>query len=150
MRDDELPELNEDTDQFTPAQRRLQRREIEEYDEMADIDEDDVPFRLPRVEDLDDDALNPAPDEADAADEVDEVTAAEARAEEDDAPPAHPEQFVLVASHEESSLNRAWEAGLRSVVYTDDPIQTTLLAVMAAELRVAREGRDVLLPSAAS
>ena len=46
-----------------------------------------------------------------------------------------PERVVLVASREEESLSRAWEAGLRSVVYEDDPMQTTLLAVMAAELR---------------
>jgi hypothetical protein len=49
--------------------------------------------------------------------------------------PPRPEQVVLVAGREESSLRQAWDAGLRSVVYTDEPPQTTLLAVMAAELR---------------
>jgi hypothetical protein len=50
----------------------------------------------------------------------------------------HPDQVVLVADHEESLLTKAWEAGLRSVVFRDDPIQTTLLAVIAAELRLLK------------
>ncbi len=53
-------------------------------------------------------------------------------------PPCHPDQVVLVAAHEEALLTKAWEAGLRSVVYEDEPIQTTLLAVIAAELRLLK------------
>ncbi len=51
---------------------------------------------------------------------------------------SHPEKVVLVAGHEEGLLTKAWEAGLRSVVYEDEPIQTTLLAVIAAELRLLK------------
>ncbi|MCU0227498.1 MAG: hypothetical protein MUF01_07640 [Bryobacterales bacterium] len=53
-------------------------------------------------------------------------------------PPCHPDQVVLVADHQEALLTKAWEAGLRSVVYADEPIQTTLLAVIAAELRLLK------------
>ena len=49
-----------------------------------------------------------------------------------------PEQVVLVADHEEELLTKAWDPGLRSVVFRDDPIQTTLLAVIAAELRLLK------------
>lgn len=49
--------------------------------------------------------------------------------------PPRPDQVVLVSGREESALRQAWDAGLRSVVYTDEPPQTTLLAIMAAELR---------------
>jgi len=52
--------------------------------------------------------------------------------------PCHPEQVVLVVGHEEGLLTKAWEAGLRSVVYDDEPIQTALLAVIAAELRLLK------------
>lgn len=50
-----------------------------------------------------------------------------------------PEQVVLVADHEAGLLSKAWDAGLRSVVYSDEPIQTTLLAVIAAELRLLKQ-----------
>ena len=50
----------------------------------------------------------------------------------------HPGRVVLVANRNAESLSRAWEAGLSSVVFEDDPVQTTLLAVMAAELRLQK------------
>jgi hypothetical protein len=50
-----------------------------------------------------------------------------------------PEKVVLVADHEAGLLGEAWEAGLRSVVYSDEPVQTTLLAVIAAELRLLEQ-----------
>jgi len=62
--------------------------------------------------------------------------------------PCQPEQVVLVAGHESSLLTRAWEAGLRSVVYNDEPIQTTLLAVIAAELRLLKQASMPWAPPA--
>lgn len=50
-----------------------------------------------------------------------------------------PDEVVLVAGREASLLARAWEAGLRSVVYDDEPVQTALLAVIAAELRLLKQ-----------
>ncbi|MDZ7636754.1 MAG: hypothetical protein U5J83_00630 [Bryobacterales bacterium] len=50
--------------------------------------------------------------------------------------PPQPERVVLIAGREEIALRKAWDAGLRSVVYRDEPPQTVLLAIMAAELRV--------------
>ncbi len=58
-----------------------------------------------------------------------------------------PEQVVLVAGHEAGLLNKAWDAGLRSVVYDDEPIQTTLLAVIAAELRLLKQVSLVWAPA---
>lgn len=46
-----------------------------------------------------------------------------------------PDQIVLIVPRNEQCLRKAWEAGLQSVVYEDEPPRTLLLAVMAAELR---------------
>ncbi len=54
-------------------------------------------------------------------------------------PLANPERVVLIArkdTHE--MMAQAWEAGIVSVVSADDPINTVLLAIMAAALRVAK------------
>jgi hypothetical protein len=51
----------------------------------------------------------------------------------------NPERVVLIArkdTHE--MMAQAWEAGIVSVVSADDPINTVLLAIMAAALRVAK------------
>jgi len=53
-------------------------------------------------------------------------------------PLAHPERVVLISRQERESLAHAWEAGIVSVVSTDDPLATVLLAIMAAALRVTR------------
>lgn len=45
------------------------------------------------------------------------------------------DQIVLMVPRDEQCLRRAWDAGLQSVVYNDEPPRTLLLAVMAAELR---------------
>ena len=50
-----------------------------------------------------------------------------------------PERFVLV-SHDDPSgrdrtLDRAWQAGVRSVVSDRDPVNTAALAVISARLR---------------
>ena len=54
-------------------------------------------------------------------------------------PLSNPERVVLIArkdTHE--MMAQAWEAGIVSVVSADDPIDTVLLAIMAASLRVAK------------
>jgi hypothetical protein len=51
-------------------------------------------------------------------------------------PLANPERVVLVARPDRDALAHAWDAGIVSVVSTDDPLPTVLLAIMAVALRV--------------
>lgn len=51
-------------------------------------------------------------------------------------PLAHPERVVLITRNDPRLLARAWDAGIRSVVFDSDPPRTMVLAVMAAALRV--------------
>jgi len=53
-------------------------------------------------------------------------------------PLSHPERIVLITRKNPQALAHAWEAGIVSVISADDPINTVLLAIMAAGLRVAR------------
>jgi len=53
-------------------------------------------------------------------------------------PLANPERVVLIAPEGAGELDRAFDAGIKSVVSTRDPLDTVLLALMAAELRVSR------------
>jgi hypothetical protein len=70
------------------------------------------------------------------------------------APPDYPDRVVLVTRNEPQLLARAWEMGIRSVLYETDTPNTILLAVMAAYLRLPRSPempqRRVLSPSAPS
>ena len=53
-------------------------------------------------------------------------------------PLSHPDRVVLVTSRKDPQwLAEAWEAGIVSVVSPSDPMNTVLLAIMAAGLRVA-------------
>jgi hypothetical protein len=52
-------------------------------------------------------------------------------------PLLHPERVVLISGQDPAFLTRAWDAGIVSVISTDDPLPTVLLAIMAAGLRVA-------------
>jgi hypothetical protein len=59
-------------------------------------------------------------------------------------PLAGPERVVLVTRNDPQHLAQAWNAGIRSVVFNEDPLSTAVLAIMAAELRVPRgEARPV-------
>ena len=49
-----------------------------------------------------------------------------------------PERVVLVTRNDPQDLSRAWNAGIRSVVFCDDPLNTAVLAIMAAELRLPK------------
>ncbi|MEN6536859.1 MAG: hypothetical protein ABFD60_01020 [Bryobacteraceae bacterium] len=47
----------------------------------------------------------------------------------------YPERVVLITQNDPEHLSRAWEAGVISVVFERDPINTAMLAIMAARLR---------------
>jgi hypothetical protein len=49
------------------------------------------------------------------------------------------ERFVIVTGKGSDRLSRMWEAGIRHVVFEEDPPYTTQLAIIAAELRLPRE-----------
>jgi len=56
-------------------------------------------------------------------------------------PLPHPERIVLVAKNEQGHLARAWEAGVVSLVFETDPLNTAMLAILAAGLRLAKDVR---------
>ncbi|MCX6619739.1 MAG: hypothetical protein NTY38_01400 [Acidobacteria bacterium] len=58
-------------------------------------------------------------------------------------PLMHPERVVLVARKDPLSLSSAWDAGVNSVIFDKDPLNTAVLAVMAAHLRVAKARRGL-------
>ena len=70
------------------------------------------------------------------------------------APPEFPDRVVLVTRNVPELLARAWELGIRSVVYDTDSPSTVIFAVMAAYLRLPRTPempqRRVLSPNAPS
>ena len=51
-------------------------------------------------------------------------------------PLVNPERIVLIVRKDPQLLAQAWDAGIVSVVSEEDPINTVLLAIMAAGLRV--------------
>ncbi len=53
-------------------------------------------------------------------------------------PPPYAERIVLITRNDPQHLSRAWNAGVRSVVFSQDPLDTAVLAIMAAELRAPR------------
>lgn len=53
-------------------------------------------------------------------------------------PLENPERVVLITRNEPRHLAQAWNAGIRSVVFCEDPLNTAMLAILAAELRVPR------------
>jgi hypothetical protein len=53
-------------------------------------------------------------------------------------PLSNPERIVLITHRDSHLMAEAWEAGIVSVVSEEDPISTTLLAIMAAGLRVEK------------
>lgn len=53
-------------------------------------------------------------------------------------PLQHPERVVLITHNDPQHLSQAWNAGIRSVVFNEDPLGTAVLAIMAAELRVSK------------
>ena len=54
------------------------------------------------------------------------------------APPEYPDRVVLVTNNEPEILAKAWELGIRSLVFHTDSPSTVLLAVMSAYLRLPK------------
>lgn len=70
-------------------------------------------------------------------------------------PLLNPERVVLITRNDSEHLSQAWNAGIRSVVFNEDPLSTAVLAILAAELRVPKSdprcaGSQALAGSAAS
>lgn len=61
-----------------------------------------------------------------------------------------PERVVLITRNEPRRLAQAWNAGIRSVVFCEDPLNTAVLAILAAELRVPRTDSRVAVGHAAA
>jgi len=57
-------------------------------------------------------------------------------------PLAKPERVVLITHNAPEELSRAWNAGIRSVVFCEDPLNTAVLAILAAGLRCAGKTPD--------
>lgn len=53
-------------------------------------------------------------------------------------PLPHPERVVLIAKNTAEQLTRAWEAGIASVVFRQDPLSTAMLAILAALYRACK------------
>ena len=53
-------------------------------------------------------------------------------------PISNPERVVLIARNNPGDLARAWEAGVNSVITDKDPLNTAMLAIMAARLRTGK------------
>jgi hypothetical protein len=53
-------------------------------------------------------------------------------------PLQRPERVVLITHNDPQHLAEAWNAGIRSVVFNEDPLSTAVLAIMAAGLRVPK------------
>jgi len=51
-------------------------------------------------------------------------------------PLSNPERIVLITRRDPQLMAEAWDAGIVSVVSEQDPLNTVLLAIMAAALRV--------------
>lgn len=70
------------------------------------------------------------------------------------APPDYPDRVVLLTRNQPELLARAWEMGIRSVLYNTDDPNTVSLAIMAAYLRLPRSPnmpqRRVVSPNAPS
>ena len=50
-------------------------------------------------------------------------------------PLPHPERVVLITQRSPDELTRAWKAGIVSVVFVNEPLATTMLAILAARYR---------------
>lgn len=56
-------------------------------------------------------------------------------------PLVRPERVVLITRNDPEQLSRAWNAGILSVVFCNDPLNTAVLAILAAGLRRSSGGR---------
>ncbi len=56
------------------------------------------------------------------------------------------ERFVVIVPNRADSLLKAWQTGVRHVVFERDSANTVQMAVMAAELRLPKVGCDASIP----
>lgn len=63
-------------------------------------------------------------------------------------PLPNPERVVLITRNDAEHLSQAWNSGIRSVVFCDDPLSTAMLAIMAAGLRVSKPEPKCAAPHA--
>ena len=64
-------------------------------------------------------------------------------------PISSPEREVLIARNDPEEMARAWEAGVHSVLTDRDPMNTAVLAVMAARLRAGKASQAASVPASA-
>jgi hypothetical protein len=53
-------------------------------------------------------------------------------------PLSAPERVVLITHNAPERLSQAWEAGIRSVIFYEDSMNTAVLAIMSASLRLPK------------
>jgi hypothetical protein len=53
-------------------------------------------------------------------------------------PLPNPERIVLITRKDPQMLAEAWDAGIVSVLSDEDPVNTVLMAIMAAALRLGK------------
>lgn len=53
-----------------------------------------------------------------------------------------PERIVLIAPNDPQCLSKAWEAGVSSVIFDKDPLNTAVLAILSARLRISKSKRS--------
>ncbi len=58
-----------------------------------------------------------------------------------------PERVVLIARNDPEEMARAWEAGVHSVLTDRDPLNTAVLAVLAARLRTGKASPSGTAPA---
>ena len=51
---------------------------------------------------------------------------------------SEPDRFVVITRKGSDHLSRVWDAGIRHVLFEEDPANTAQLAIIAAELRLPR------------
>jgi hypothetical protein len=61
-------------------------------------------------------------------------------------PLRNPERVVLITKNDPQHLAKAWNAGIRSVVFHEDPLSTAVLAILAALLRASRSEPRCAVP----
>lgn len=54
-------------------------------------------------------------------------------------PVPNPERVVLITRKDPEHLGRAWNAGIVSVVFDNEPVSTAMLAILAARFRIPKK-----------
>jgi hypothetical protein len=62
-------------------------------------------------------------------------------------PPDEQERVILIVQEERDDLSRIWDAGVRHVVFRNDPLQTARIVVVGVELALERMRRPTCVIS---